>query len=389
MSSSCVSAQGLEGMLVLSSASIPELVAEALDATIESVSPPQPNDTGRPRLTRSANIKAESDQGDSSPAAIDEMPKTEWIKAYENFFRVIAGKKHGISKNDLSTALPQIHGVTEIAQKYSTIDAIQSTFIGLLLGYVENHTLYSTIAKWSAHCLNLGIALKSRLVYDEALKHLVGYGANYKDGKVVPELSGDVQAIVQRRSSELYAARLEVEEKLLLMTLLGKNPADYPSQYVSQHDQHMAYNTVNTFRDWISWHIGHLRNETEDEPAPFYLCEHTDGCGHVAGFYQTIVGYDYLGADEVYDDFSSHYKSSSEARQRTELEAVRQALEQLKDTACKHVENSSESTLHLADKSGLRYLTCVKIVEAEDVPWYTGSDGDSSDEDDDMDEDSE
>jgi hypothetical protein len=50
------------------------------------------------------------------------------------------------------------------------------------------------------------------------------------------------------------------------------------------------------------------------------------------------------------------------------------------------VEKLSESTLHLADRSGLRYLTCVK-VEAEDVPWAVeeesdgGSDGGSDDDD--------
>lgn len=387
----CVSQQQLSAVLVLSSAPIPDLVAEALDATIESVLPPKldahpPAETGRTRTTRSSKIKAESDQGDSSPATSDdsEMPKTDWPKAYESFFRIIAGKKHGISKSDLSTALPQIQGVVQIAQKYSAIHAVESTFVGLLLGYVEHHTLYSTIEKWPAHCLNLGVALKSRLVYDEAFKHLVGYSANFKDRKVFPDLSDDIQAMIQRRSFELYSARRDVEEKLMLMTLPGRSPPNYPSQYVSQHDQRMAYNTVNIFRDWIAWHIGHLRHETEAESAPFYLCEHANSCTNVAGFYQTIAAHDYLDADEVYDSFDRHYKITRD--EQDEQEAVSQALESLKAMASEHVEKLSESTLHLADKSGLRYLTCVEVDAVEDVPWDTGSDEDSSDED--MDEDS-
>lgn len=386
-SAGCISQQQLSAVLILSSASIPELVAEALDATIESVLPPKPAahppaETGRIRTTRSSKIKAESDQGGSSPAASDdsELPKTDWPKAYESFFRIIAGKKHGISKSDPSTALPQIQGVVQIAQKYSAIGAVESSFMSLLIGYVENHTLYSTIEKWPSHCLNLGVALKSRLVYEEAFKHLVGYNANFRDGKVFYDLSDDIQAMIQRRSCELYSARRDVEEKLMLITLLGRSPPNYPSQYVSQHDQRMAYNTVNIFRDWIAWHIGHLRLEAEAEPAPFYLCEHANSCTNVAGFYQTIAAHDYLDADEVYDNFDRHYKSKRD--EEDELEAVSQAFESLKAMASKHVEKLSESTLHLADKSGLRYLTCVEVDAAEDVPWDTGSDEDSSDDED-------
>ena len=54
-------------------------------------------------------------------------------------------------------------------------------------------------------------------------------------------------------------------------------------------------------------------------------------------------------------------------------------LQKLKGEAATHVKKLSESTLHLADKSKLRYLTCVK-VEAEDVPWEIESDGDSGDD---------
>jgi hypothetical protein len=406
-SAGCFPEQGdLTALLVLSSkssASIPELVTEALDATHESVLPPQPDNhlpPSRAAKARHANadntkVKKESPQGDSSPAASDdsEMPRIDWPKAYERFFRMVAGKKYGISKQDLEIALPHIQGVVQVAQRYGAVDAVKSTFTDLLLGYVENRTLYSTISKWPAHCLNIGIALENRLVYDEAFKHLVGESANFKEGKPFPDLPDDVQVIVKRRSCELYAMRRDVEDKLMLMTLPGtqksrssrpQSPPEYPSQYVSQHDQRTAYDTVNIFRDWITWHIGHLRNETRAEPEPFYLCDHADGCTHVAGFYQTIAGQDYLDPDEVYDNFDSHYKSARNCV--TELEAVRTSLEGLKDTAGSYVEKLSESTLHLADRSGLRYLTCVK-VEAEDVPWAVeeesdgGSDGGSDDDD--------
>lgn len=397
----CLSDRGLTAMLVLTSASKPELVTVALDASLESILPPQPNDHHPPSgaaKARHANnentrVKKEPAQGDGASTVTENSDALEvdWLRAYESLFRMIAGKKHGISRYDLSAALPHIVGIIEIAQKYNTIDVVQSTFVCLLMGYVEHHTLYSTIAKWPAECLNIGVALKSRLVYDEAFKHLVGSGANFKEAKPVPGLSDEVQAIVHRRSRELYLARRDVDEKLMLIALPARrgkssraqSPPEYPSQYVSQHDQHMCYNTVNVFRDWIIEHIGHLRNETEQEPEPFYLCGHDDGCTDVAGFYHTIVDRNYLDEDEVYGNFNSPYKCTRPDRRPAEQEMVREALRLLKDKAHAEVAELGESTLHLADKSELCYLTCV-MVEPEDVPWDTDMDTDS---DEDMDED--
>ena len=124
-STGCVSQQKLTGMLVFSSTSTPELVPEALDATIGTVVP-QPNDAGRLRLTRNtrnAKVKAESDQGDGADDS--ETIKVNWPMTYESFFRMIAGKKHGISKSDLSTALPQIQGIIRIAEIYDAIHVVQ------------------------------------------------------------------------------------------------------------------------------------------------------------------------------------------------------------------------------------------------------------------------
>lgn len=396
-SAGCVSEHGeLTALLVLSSASsasIPELVAEALDATIESVLPPQPDHTTRPRLTRSAKIKAESDQGDSSTDDDSEMPKVDWPKSYESFFRVIAGsKKNGISKQDLSTALPQIQGVVEIAQKLDAIPPVRGAFDSLFYGYVGKDTFWKSIAAEPVACLKIAIALQNLPVYEEAFKHIVGSNSNFEHGKPEHGLPDDVQAIVQRRSRDLYLRRRDVEDELSRISMLAnRTPTsraapvsqDYPSKYVSQHNQPVAYNTVNLVRDWLTDHIGHLRNENTDvEPSRSYLCDHSTGCASVAGFFRAIKRREYLDPDEVWDNMSDRFKSPQAQRHHLEREIVKNTLEVLKGKAAGLVEEISRSSLRLTGEVG--YLTCV-TVEREDVPWDLGSEEDS---DEDMDEDS-
>jgi hypothetical protein len=396
-SAGCVSPQELSAVLIITpaSASIPELVAEALDATIESVLPPQPYahppaETGRTRSTRSAiaKIKAESDQGDSPPAAAESPDALEidWPKAYENFFRMIAGKKDRVPKSDLSTALPQIQGIVQIAEKLDAIPSVRGAFDSLFYGYVGKDTFWKSIAAEPVHCIKIAIALQNRPVYEEAFKHIVGCSSSLKHGKTVPGLPDDVQAIVQRQSRDLYLKRRDVEDELTRITLLAnRTPTsraapvskDYPSQFVSQHNQPMVYTIVNLFRDWVTDHIGYLRNETDEEPEISYLCDHSAGCTTVAGFFRAIENHDYLDPDEVWDNISDRFKSSRAERHQSERETVKNTLEALKGRAADLVEKISQSTLRLTDEVG--YLTCINVGR-EDVPWDLGSDEDSDED---------
>lgn len=313
-SAGCNSDQGLTGVLVLSSELIPELVVQALDASVETLSPPltskhhTPAEAAKARhaTVGNAKVKNESAQGDDAHDVID------WIKAYDSFLRMIVDnrKNYGLSKSDFATALPHIQVIIKIAERYQAVHVVQNAFSSLLVGYVEHHTLYSTIGKWPARCLMVGVALKSRLVYDEAFKHLVGSSASFKNGKTFDDLSDDVQAIVQRRAQKLYHDRMHVMLDLMSITLAADETLqgpDYPTSVVSQHQQAEAYCVVNIFRDWMNEHISYLRSETIDAPGPSYLCPHQTDCATVAGFLHTIMagGDSYLPSEKVKKDWDA------------------------------------------------------------------------------------
>jgi len=323
-----------------------------------------------------------SDQASSSEES-SKTSCTDWAKACDSLLRIITRvRPHGVSKTEPATALPQIEGIIRIAQKYDVIHAVQSDFDSLFFGYVGSGKFWELIAQEHVRCLKIGIALKDLPVYEEAFKRLVGIGANSKTGVHFAGLDGEIQATIQRRSRELYNLRRDVNEDLLLISLAAECPYEsiYPSSTVSQNHSPDAYSTVNIFRDWMAEHIGYLRGDTSQAPAPFYLCDHKNGCDTVAGFYRAIAADKdaYLPSDVVWELFDESF-----LQQEGDLDpdVVRLPLEELKARASEHVAGLVKSTLHLPSKDGLDYLTCV-TVGPEDVPWdFSGKDGESEDSD--------
>ena len=313
--------------------------------------------------------------------------ETDWPKACDSLLRSIItrNRAHGVSRKDLAAALSQIEGVVSIAQRYGLAHEIQSEFDSLFLGYVGNGKFWELIAREPVRCLKIGIALQKLPVYEEAFKHLVGISSNSKTGVHFEGLPDEIQAIVQRRARELYDLRRDVNEDLLLISLAAKpNQArEYPSSTVSQYNSPDAYGTVNIFRDWMSDHIGYLRGDTSQAPAPHYLCNHARGCSSAAGFYRCIAtgGDAYLPIDNVWDDFNDRLLEDQDDMETLNWDVVRLPLEALKEKASKLVNGLDKSTLHLPSKDELDYLTCV-TVGPEDVPWdISGKDGESEDSD--------
>lgn len=314
--------------------------------------------------------------------------ETDWPKACDSLLRSIITRQrtHGISRKDLAAALSQIEGVVSIAQRYGLAHEVQSEFDSLFLEYVGNGKFWGLIAQEPVRCLKIGIALQKLPVYEEAFKHLVGMSANSKAGTHFDGLSDDIQAIVDRRSRELYNLRRDVNEDLLLISLAAdsQQPCEYPSSTVSQHNRPDEYSTVNIFRDWMAEHIGYLRSDDSGAAPAYYLCDHKSGCNTVAGFYCAIVAGRgaYLPVGMVWETFSDSFLHDPEGEGgEFDMDIVRLPLEALKAKASKFAHRLGKSTLHLPSKDELEYLTCV-TVRPEDVPWDVGgNEGECEDSD--------
>lgn len=396
-SQGCASEQGLTGLLVFSVlASIPEFRPMPIDCSLADLT--QTLDLRQqPKATEGTKIKLEFDRktvdsAGSSQSAFSGNQSissdTDWPKACDSLLRIITRvRAHGVSKTEPAAALPQIEGIISIAQKCEVIHEVQGAFESLFFGYVGSGKFWELIAQAPVGYLKIGIALKNLTVYDEAFKHLVGSSANSKAGKQFDGLPDEVQAIIHRRSRELYNLRRDINEDLLLISLVVDKDSTYTDEHVSstvsQHNNPDVYSTVNIVRDWVAEHIGYLRGDTSRPPDSYYLCDHKHGCKTVAGFYRVVAtgGDAYLPIDTVWETFNTDFLEADPDGE-FDCDAVKPPLVSLKAKASEYVSGLVKSTLHLPGRDELDYLTCV-TAGAEDVPWdVTCKDGDSEEDED-------
>lgn len=404
MSKGCVSVDRLKSLAFLDlNEDVPELISIPLDFVLgESFKQEAESSSVEGGKTRHATGKASAKKPTNHSTASGNITKNCWIKAYDSFLRIITQRPScGLPEDDPKAAIPQIEAIVKLAQKYNAIDKVKNTFNALFLGYVQDRSLWPAIAGTLVKCINISIALESRLIFDEAFKHLVGKSANYEVPIEYPGLPEKVQTLVSQRSREIYHSRMRVEKALLLLTLSAEEPkpddkskkskaAAKPicvGRYVSQQDRQDEYNTVNIFRDWMSEHISDLTETPTNLPKFKGVCDHANGCNSVGGFLHVVAnsGNAYLNPKVVCQEWSEDFVYD----EIFDEDKVAVTLETLKSQASLLAAPLVASELQLDSKNELEYLTPVK-VGLNDVPWVVKpKDKDEVDDDDEGDDEGE
>ena len=338
-------------------------------------------------VVKEEKVKAEPDDDSGSGIsgetvtadAPTSLPPIDWIKAYETFLSIVTGttQRRRFDK-DASLALPQIAGVVSIANRYNAVSALENTFNGLLLQYINNKSLFPSIATHADSWLVIGLIMKNSNVFEEAFPHLAGcFPEFWPFAKLKERIPGEVFAAIEAKARTLRYSRYEVDHELLtlgLATMVGDQDA-----FVGQNAAPVAYDTLNVWRDYICEHLGYVKTSTggdklnlESKKSP--TCNHKDVCLTVAGFYRLLGkgGDAYLPTDEVLKK-----EWWNKERYKCDNIGIRQNLAILKTQAAEIVKSLTESTLQYEQKDQLRYLTCISMRDVPQ-PW------EKEDEDDDQ-----
>lgn len=386
------SAEGLTGVFVLlCNESVPELLPVPLNEALETSKLEDRSTPGQRVKERAAEKSRAKREFAQELRNTQDSSNPDWPKVYDSLFRIAFSKRnHGFPRNDAAAAMPQIEGIITVSKKYVCFEKVKATIVSLFLEYIQHRTLWEAIEQAPARWVRIAVALESRLIYDEAFKHLVGMGANHAASKTLDHgLPTEIQATVSGRSHVLYNERMAVERNLMLLTLPSVDPSrrgpqtqQHPSRFANQHNRPIEYSTVNILTDWLKAHIGEFdQRDAAIEPiGPLDgICDHKNGCCTVAGFCGVIYagGNAYLPSEDVCKDWSAPFPKSDAK--------IKSALEVLKAQASELVAGFVTSDLQLAGKDKLPYLSRVK-VGLEDVPWDTeckDEDYDGVDEDED------
>lgn len=329
-----------------------------------------------------AKIKQEGEVAqEEEDEAMDNEMKTNWMSAWTAALMMITGvsrtKILSRLSQDAQPLLPQIQGVIAIAEQYDALSTLEDPLERLIKDLMEKRTLWPSIADRPVAWLMIGLAVKDKMIYKEALTHLIGSYPECADRMRESSVPQDIQNLIHNRSERLKYQRMAVDTELLTLHLAPRviskkktsDSLDNELQFYKPNS--VAFLTMSRWREHITSEIRRLEHDSDEVEEDQ---EHNPNAKFnlsVAGFYQSIHngGDSYLPADEFVDEWPRGWPDDETK--------VREMLKRLKSVASATVADLNKSTLQYERKDKVEYLTCIEIEETE-IPW-TKDDDDGND----------
>lgn len=328
------------------------------------------------------HVKSEDDAG-AMIVNLTGPRKRNWPKAYEYFFRILLGHKPMLPKGTANAALPLIETIVQVARLCGAIPAVKQYFDGLFFDYVGKHELWLAITNEPLRWLNIGAALESRTVYDEAFVHIVGAWRQESAADVEAAVPEEVFRRLEPSARQLRQKRLALERRLLLTTVEAKlagSTLAVAQSAPSPSTNAAWYHVLCMWHEWLRVHLRYFdeaEKGLEPEPPSTELCSHHQGCLTVAGFFGLLYQAKdaYLPSEEVVKKWQN----------RKEDNVVRGALDRIKEVAKDTMEELVASRLQSERKMELPYLTCFEVRD-EDRTWTVVKEEQEEDDDVEMDD---
>ncbi|KAF9893090.1 hypothetical protein FE257_012501 [Aspergillus nanangensis] len=326
------------------------------------------------------------------------------IRDYDSLFRLFYNYPPMLNSVNIATAYAECRSLLALADMYDALPVTGPRVDHHLLGFGSR--LFKQIAKYPPSYLKLGYLARSRVIYSEALVHVVGQWPaaqpHLRNGPYSP-LPTTVLDIIEDKVEDLEDLKARIDSKLLRLTLTTSR-----GDRVSPTTAYLDWLAVSLFRQWLvdsttpppppilkngnnhppsaahstsrsvqstSHHRG-LDSSTNTTPATIPPAISTAQVYRLIGSASSQA---YLPHDELKKFLKVHPTPSSESiytrdvlkrfeRKMDEIkrlarEIVKPLMRNFLELDLKGVNESGDSAL-----SGLPYLTCIK-VEDMDIPW--------------------
>lgn len=339
-----------------------------------------------------ANLVSQPDPALSNPL----------IRDYDNLFRIFYNYAPVLNTMNIASAYSECKSLLGLADMYDALGVVGPRIEHHLLAFSSR--LFKQIAKYPPSYLKLGYLARSKVIFSEALTHVVGQwpsGAPYlkpgnpNAGYEVPLLVLD---LIEDKVDELEEIKAKVEAKLFRLTLTTSR-----GERVNPGNDYLGWLAMSLFRQWLAENTtpevrGILKNSTttsrpgsNQSNAPtatqtqvnLTQPQPTQPMPAVStGRIYRLIGSTNSQAYLPHDELKRFLKlqptgggSSSALYTKDNLRRFERKMDQLKNIARDVVKPLTRNCLELDLRSmsdgqggGLGYLTCTK-VEEEDIPW--------------------
>ncbi|PWY80317.1 hypothetical protein BO94DRAFT_548313 [Aspergillus sclerotioniger CBS 115572] len=330
-------------------------------------------------------------------ASMANPPTDPIIRDYDNLFRLFYNYPPTINTVNIATAYTECRALLNLADMYDALPVTGPRVDHHLLGFGSR--LFKQIAKYPPSYLKLGFLARSRVIFSEALIHVVGQWPaalpHLRNGPYSP-LPNSVLDIIEDKVEDLEDLKARIDSKLLRLTLTTSR-----GERVSPTNAYLDWLAVSLFRQWLvdsttppptpilknssnahastsnhnsrgSQSTSHRPTDSSSKPAT------TAPPWSPARVYRLIGSSSsqaYLSHEDLKRFLKVHPTPSSESLYTREvLKRFERKMDEIKRLAREIVKPLMRNFLELDLKGseysegGLPYLTCTK-VEDGDIPW--------------------
>ncbi|KAL8678345.1 MAG: hypothetical protein Q9186_005302 [Xanthomendoza sp. 1 TL-2023] len=305
-----------------------------------------------------------------------QAPDNDLIRDYDNLFRIFYNYPPNLDPLNIAESYIQCKSLLNLADMYDALEVVGPRIDHHLLQFQSR--LWKQIAKYPPSYLKLGYLARSKVIFAEALIHVVGQwpaGSNQLRNHV-PEAVFD---LIEDKAEELAEKQLKTEGKLFRLTLTTPR-----GERVSPGNSYIDWLALSLFRQWLVENTSPpppLPPKTPNSNQPSSRTQQQNKPSISAGHLYRLLfsaGPAYLPHDElkrflkISKGFGAEGNGNPENR-REELRKFERRVEEVKGMAREVVRPLMRSFLELdlgKDGSGvgLGYLTCTRLEEG-DFPW--------------------
>lgn len=311
------------------------------------------------------------------------------IRDYDNLFRMFYNHPPALNSVNIASAYTECKSLLALADMYDALPVTGPRVDHHLLGFGSR--LFKQIAKYPPSYLKLGYLARSRVIFSEALIHVVGQWPsalpNLRNGSYAP-LPNSVLDLIEDKYEDLEDLKARVESKLLRLSLTTSR-----GERVGPSNAYLDWLAVSLFRQWLIDNTTPppapiLKNSTGNAAPPIGQPSQTGSPKSSTASDPTARVYRLIGSSSS-QAYLSHEElkrflklrptqSSDPAYSRETLKRFERKMDELKRLAREIVKPLMRNFLELELKSpadpgpsesaGLPYLTCTRVEES-DIPW--------------------
>ncbi|KAI6783681.1 uncharacterized protein J7T54_005710 [Emericellopsis cladophorae] len=293
------------------------------------------------------------------------------LRDYDNLFRTMYNYPPVLDGVNVADAYVQCKSLLNLADQYDALAVVGPRVDHHLLQFQSR--LWKQIAKYPISYLRLGYLARSKIIFQEALVHVVGQWPS-GERSLRAALPDIVLDIIEDKVDELEESVSRVEGRLFRLNLTNSR-----GERVGPNTNYLDWLAVSLFRQWIA-------DNTSPQPAPLSSTDRRSRdmprqalppavppLTSLGRAYRTLGAPNpasYLGHDEC----KRFLKLTPDMYSRENLRRFEKRMDELKAMARDIVRPLMGSSLELdlggsgRVVEGISYLTCTAVAN-RDLPW--------------------